>query len=443
MNTQAPMAPPSAQSASNASSSILKIPTARAFLPFLKAARYKGAHGGRGSGKSWFFAGAVVEACVLKQTRAVCIREVQGTLKDSAKQLITDIIALHKLGDQFRILDSEVRGPHDSLIIFKGMQNYNAANIKSLEGYDIAWVEEAQDLSQDSLRMLRPTIRKEGSELWFSWNPRSEYDPIDLYLRGKHPPENAVVRQVNWQDNPWFPDVLRREMLEDRIRSPADAAHVWDGEYEAAPKGAYYAELLALAAQQGRIGRVPHDPAIEVHVSFDLGAGQNQALCFTQRIGREVRWIDCLTGDDDAKSEGYSWYARKMREKPYTYAPLIFPHDGRVREATGKSRAETMESLGFKVETLPLAPIEDGIDAMKRIIPISWIDAERCGPMLTAWKNYREDWDEKLRRSNGHLKDWTNHFADSGRYQAMSYEAPRTKSLSRPQGRRGPDSWMG
>jgi len=382
-----------------------------------------------------------VEACVLKTTRAVCIREVQGTLKDSAKQLITDIIVAHDLGRQFTILEGEIRGPHNSIVIFKGMQNYNSANIKSLEGYDIAWVEEAQDLSQSSLDMLRPTIRKDGSEIWFSWNPQSEFDPVDMFLRGKNAPTDSIVRQVNWSENPWFPEVLRADMVADRARDAAKAAHVWDGEYQQAPKGAYYADLLAKALAEGRIGRVPHDPALEVHVSFDLGVGQTQSLCFTQRVGRELRWIDHLQGDDEAAAEGYTWYARKMREKPYTYAALDFPHDGRVREATGKSRAETMEGLGFKVNVLPMLPVEDGIEAMKRIIPISWIDATKCAKMLTSWKNYRENWDEKLRRSNGPLKDWTNHDADSGRYTAQAYEAPRAKRKSGREYAGG--SWMG
>ena len=376
----------------------------------------------------------------MQPTRMVCIREVQGSLKDSAKQLITDQIALYGLGSMFRVLDAEIRGPNDSLIIFKGMQNYNATNIKSLEGYDVAWVEEAQDLSQKSLDYLDPTIRKEGSELWLSWNPRSEFDPIDIFLRGPRAPVDSVIRQVNWQDNPWFPKVLREQMEHMRATDAAKAAHIWDGEYEQAPTGAYYAGLLAKALEEARITRVPHDPGLEVHVSFDLGVGRTQALAFTQRVGREVRWIDCLEGTEEAADEGYAWYARKMREKPYTYAPLVFPHDGRVRESTGKSRAEFMEGLGFRVEVLPMQPIEDGIEALKRMLPISWIDAAKCAPLLTALKNYRENWDDKLRRSNGPLKDWTNHFADTARYTAMAYETPAVRKS--PERSRGAASWM-
>jgi phage terminase large subunit len=142
--------------------------------------------------------------------------------------------------------------------------------------------------------------------------------------------------------------------------------------------------------------------------------------------------IDYLAGTEEAANEGYSWYARKMREKPYTYAPLLFPHDGRVREATGKSRAETMESLGFKVEVLPMLPVDDGINSVKEALPMMWIDAEKCSAGLTALKNYRENWDDKLRRSNGALKDWTNHAADSLRYTVQGYEEPKIKRPVKP-----------
>lgn len=354
-------------------------------------------------------------------------------------QLMLDKINAHGLKNSFAQVGGEIRGPNDSLIIFRGMQSYNADSIKSLEGYNRAWIAEAQAISQRSLDLLRPTIRKEGSEIWADWNPESEFDPIDIFLRGVNAPKDAIVRRVNWSDNPWFPEVLRKDMFRDRQADAAKAAHIWDGEYHQAPAGSYYAELLAKALHEERVGRVLHDPALEVHVSFDLGVGQTQSLWFTQRAGRELRWIDYLEGNEEAANEGYTWYARKMREKPYTYAPLVFPHDGRVREATGKSRAETMETLGFRVEVLPMLPVEDGIEAMKRVLPISYIDAGKCSTGLTALKNYRENWDDKLRRSNGPLKDWSNHAADSARYTAVAYEAPTTK----PKKGAGPSgSWM-
>jgi phage terminase large subunit len=171
----------------------IRVEVPRAFQPLLKPARYKAAHGGRGGAKSHFFAEQMLIRCYAKTTRAVCIREVQDTLKDSVRQLLIDKIQKLGLGQFFDVREAEIRGLNGSLIIFKGMQNYNAENIKSLEDFDIAWVEEAQTLSDRSLRMLRPTIRKEGSEIWFSWNPRRKTDPVDSMLRGETLPTGAVV----------------------------------------------------------------------------------------------------------------------------------------------------------------------------------------------------------------------------------------------------------
>lgn len=202
------------------------------FVPLLKEARYKGGHGGRGSGKSHFFAEALLERCVLQPgLRAVGIREIQKSLEQSVKRLLEDKIEQLGLGSYFEPQKYEIKTPGDGLIIFQGMQNHTAESIKSLEGYDVAWVEEAQSLSQRSLDMLRPTIRKPGSEIWFSWNPRHNTDPVDKFLRSGERPPSSVVVKANWSDNPWFPEVLREEKDYDRRRDPDKYAHVWEGEY--------------------------------------------------------------------------------------------------------------------------------------------------------------------------------------------------------------------
>jgi phage terminase large subunit len=217
------------------SSSTLQLATPRAFVPFLQPARYKGAHGGRGSGKSHFFAEMLVEQALLRPgLRAVCIREIQKSLEQSVKRLIEDKIAGmgSNVSAMFQVLQFEIKTPGGGLIIFQGMQNHTADSIKSLEGYDIAWIEEAQSLSQRSLDLLRPTIRKPGSEIWASWNPNQPTDPIEVLLRGPEPPPGAIVRQVNWQDNPFFPGVLREEKDYDRRRDPDKYAHIWGGGYQ-------------------------------------------------------------------------------------------------------------------------------------------------------------------------------------------------------------------
>jgi phage terminase large subunit len=210
----------------------LDLQTPIAFQDFLQPSRYKGAWGGRGSGKSHFFAELLIERCLLNPgTRAVCIREVQKSLDQSVKLLLEDKIKSMGVAAQFRILHSHIETPGGGIITFQGMQNHTAESVKSLEGYDVAWVEEAQSLSQRSLDLLRPTIRKPGSELWFTWNPGKATDPVDMLLRGETLPPDAIVRRVNYQDNPWFPEVLAKELEWDRSRDPDKYKHVWLGEY--------------------------------------------------------------------------------------------------------------------------------------------------------------------------------------------------------------------
>lgn len=211
----------------------LKIQTPEWAVPLLQPTRYKGAHGGRGSGKSHQFAEMMIEAHIMDQKRrSVCVREVQKSLAQSVKRLLELKIEQMNAGAYFEVQEAQIKAKKgDGLIIFQGMQNHTADSIKSLEGYDCAWVEEAQSLSQRSLDLLRPTIRKPESELWFTWNPANASDPVDHLLRGPNPPPGAVVTEVNYTDNPWFPEVLRAEMEYDKRRDPDKYSHVWRGGY--------------------------------------------------------------------------------------------------------------------------------------------------------------------------------------------------------------------
>jgi phage terminase large subunit len=210
----------------------LNINTPRWFIPLLENARYKGAYGGRGSGKSHAFAEYIVERCVMGRTDVVCLREVQRSLKQSVKKLIEDKIENMGVGTLFTVQHDRIKhNQNGSLIIFEGLASHTAESIKSLEGFDIAWFEEAQSCSQRSLDLLRPTIRKPGSELLFTWNPSMPTDPIEILLRGDNPPPDAIVKEVNFVNNPWFPDVLQEEMEYDKKRDPDKYAHIWLGDY--------------------------------------------------------------------------------------------------------------------------------------------------------------------------------------------------------------------
>lgn len=212
-------------------SNILAIDTAPVFLPLLQPARYKGAHGGRGSAKSNFFAELWLEENVADKYDFVCLRETLKSLEFSVKKLFESKIAHFNAGAYFEVQDRRILTKHGGVTIFEGMQNHTSESIKSLDGFDRAFFEEAQNASEKSLTLLRPTIRKPGSQLWFAWNPDKPTDPIDLLLRGEEQPPSSIVVQANYMDNPWLPDELRAEMEYDRARDPEKYAHVWLGKY--------------------------------------------------------------------------------------------------------------------------------------------------------------------------------------------------------------------
>lgn len=247
------------------------------FAPFLQPKRYKAAFGGRGSGKSHHFAEDIVDAAVRRPgLRVVCVREVQKTLKESAKRLIEDKITLYGLWPLFgeKPRNDHIVTPGGGVILFQGMQDHTAESIKSLEGFDIAWVEEAQTLSSLSLEFLRPTIRKPGSELWFSWNPRSSLDPVDQFFRGTQPPDNAAIVKVNYSDNPFFPAELEEERIHDSRANRDRYAHIWLGEYEPMAIGAIWDRQTIHSNRRRdlpKMGRivVAVDPAVSAEIGSD------------------------------------------------------------------------------------------------------------------------------------------------------------------------------
>jgi phage terminase large subunit-like protein len=289
---------------------ILEIQTPRVFAPLLAPKRYKAAFGGRGSGKSHHFAEDIVEAAVRQPgLRVVCVREVQKTLKESAKRLIEDKITLHGVWPLFggKPRNDHLVTPGGGVVLFQGMQDHTAESIKSLEGFDIAWVEEAQTLSARSLEFLRPTIRKPGSELWFSWNPRSAQDPVDRFFRGVQPPENAAIVRANYSDNPFFPAELENERLHDSKTNRDRYAHIWLGEYEPMAIGAIWDRQTIHANRRHEVPAdmrrivVAVDPAVSAEDGSDehgivaAGIGEDQrgyVLDDASLKGTPRQWAD-------------------------------------------------------------------------------------------------------------------------------------------------------
>ena len=266
--------------------SVLEIATPRAFVPLLGPARYKGVWGGRGSGKSHFFAEMLVEKAILEPgMRFVCIREVQKSLAQSVKRLIEDKIVALGVGHKFRVVETEIRTPGGGLIAFVGMQNHTADSIKSLEGFSGAWVEEAQSLSARSLQLLRPTLRREGSELWFSWNPEDPEDPVDQLLRGERRIRDAVVVKANWRDNPWFPDTLEDERRRDLERDPDEYDHVWEGGYITIADAVIFRNRVSVEAFD-----TPSD--VRFFHGADWGFSQDPTVLMRCFVRDEVLYVD-------------------------------------------------------------------------------------------------------------------------------------------------------
>lgn len=418
--------------------SVLRIETAEVFEPLLSPARYKAAFGGRGSGKSHFFAGLMVEDSLAEPgisgegLRSVCIREVQKDLTQSAKLLIEDKLSAYGLGeaDGFKIFRDVIETPGDGIIIFKGMQDYTAESVKSLEKFKRAWWEEAQTGSATSLGLLRPTIRDEGSEIWASWNPRRKVDPIDLMFRSGIAPTGSVVVKANWSDNPWFPKVLEQERLDCLRDKPDQYDHIWEGGYAAIIDGSYYAAAIAKARQDGRIGRVYEDPLFAIRIHCDIGGTGKKADAFTmqadQFVGKEIRVLDYYEARGQPVGHHLDW----LRKNKYTpgRAIIVLPHDGDTQDAVyDVSYRSAFEAAGYDVEVIPnqgTGAAMMRIEAGRRWFPRILFNEATTGPLLDALGWYHEKKDEARDIGLGPEHDWASHGADGFGLMCVTYEEP-------------------
>lgn len=429
----------------------LDIPTAEVFAPLLEPARYKGAWGGRGSGKSHFFGESLIEdslripgECGGEGLLSVCIREVQKTLKDSAFRLLTGKLKKFGLGEAqgFKVYTDRIETPGDGVIIFQGMQDHTAESIKSLEGFKRSWVEEAQTLSAASLKMLRPTIRAPGSELWFSWNTRRKVDPVDVMLRQGILPTGAKVVCANWSDNPWFPKELEQERLDCLRDDPDQYDHIWEGGYVSVADGAYFAKQLAQAKLQRRIGRVAADPLMTYRIFVDIGGTGAKSDAFTmwvaQFIGQEIRVLDYYEAVGQDLATHLAW----LRSNGYTpdRAQIWLPHDGSTNDKVfDVSYESALKQSGYEVTVVPnqgkgaaMARVEEA----RRLFPAMWFDAEKCEAGLEALGWYHEKKDEVRNIGLGPDHDWSSHAADSFGLMCVVHAPPRKKKkIVAPQSR--------
>lgn len=418
----------------------------RVLQPLFRAARYKVAYGGRGGGKSWGIATYLLIEAARQPLRVLCCREFQSSIRESVHKLLSDMIEQHRLTNRYEVLEKTIKGTNGSEILFEGLR-HNIGRIRSLEGIDKVWVEEAANVSRASWEVLIPTIRKNGSEIIVSFNPELESD--ETYQRFvMHPPSDAVLMEINYHDNPWFPDVLRKEMLDLRAKDPDAYQHVYLGKCRYTLDGAIYARELREAQEEGRIAAVPYDPTKPVNVYFDLGWADQTSIWFVQHIAGEVRCIDYL----EDSQRPFADYLHELQRRSYVYNTMWLPHDAKAKSlGTGRSIEEMARGAGWRVRIVPQLSVVDGINAVRTLFPTIWFDRDRCSDGVQALRHYRYDVDPTTGQfSRNPLHDAASHGSDALRYVAVAMQEnrraayparPRRTVLHSPK-ERGSQGWL-
>lgn len=397
--------------------------------------RYKVAYGGRGGTKSWGFARALLLQAWQEPLRVLCTREVQRSIRDSVHQLLADQIQLLGLGQFFSVLRDEIRGRNGSKFIFAGLSNLTAESIKSYEGVDRVWVEEAQAVTRRSWDILIPTIRKEGSEIWVSFNP--ELDTDETWVRFvENTPEDAKVVRVGWEDNPWFPAVLEKErqeflrQVERGARRQEEYDNIWGGKCKPAVDGAIYPDECAAVLKSGRLCPVPYDPTLKVHTVWDLGWNDAMAIGFVQTAASSVRLIDYI--EDSHRT--YDSYVQEIKAKGYNLGKAWLPHDGKARNPqTGKSPIELLNALGLETDVngVPDIGIKQGIEAARQMFPRVYFDKDKCTPLFNRLRRYARVISPTTDEPQGPKRDENAHGADMFRYVAVVEKNLTNDTLNR------------
>jgi phage terminase large subunit len=392
-----------------------------------KKSRYKVLYGGRGGAKSWGIARALLIKGAKDPIRILCAREFQTSIKDSVHKLLCDQIESLGLLSFYEITQTSIRGRNGTEFSFVGLKN-NVSNIKSYEGVDICWVEEAQTTSRLSWNILIPTIRKEGSEIWISFNPELETD--ETYQRFvANPPQDSITMKVNWYDNPWFPETLKQEKDALKARDEEAYNQVWEGLCRQTVDGAIFAREMQQAEKDGRICRVPYDATKPVHAVFDLGWSDSTAIWFLQFVGMETRLIRYI--EDSQKT--ISYYLATMQTYGYVYDKIWLPHDAenKTLAAAGRSIDDIVRAAGYKTEIMPRVPILDSINAARTIFPNCYFDREHTADGLACLRHYRYEVDPETGQfSRNPLHDHYSHGADAFRYIALMIKEPPKRKKS-------------
>ena len=418
-----------------------------------RPARYKVLYGGRGGAKSWGVARALLILGAQKCIRVLCAREFQNSIKDSVLKLFEDQIEDLRLGDFYDAQATQIIGANGTEFGFEGIRQ-NVRRIRSYEGADYVWVEEAEKVTKASWNVLIPTIRKDGSEIWMTFNP--EFEDDETYERFVlHPPRRALIQEINWRDNPWFPKELEEERLECKDRYPDSYDHIWEGKCLHWLEGAIYAKELRKAYAENRITDVAFDPALPVFTSWDLGHTDDTAIWWyqvalgefhiiesyassggslseyaTQILGVAAQ-IDLVDQDVVVKlgkdaSEELQEMAEKIKyRREYRYERHYLPQDARAKTLAAKGKSIIQQLAAAltlqKMQIVPDIGVESGIQAARMMFNRCWFDKEGCDPGLKALRRYQRQLQEdakSFKKIPHH--NWTSHFADAFRMLAVS-----------------------
>lgn len=393
--------------------------------PLFRPSRYKVLWGGRGGAKSWGVARALLIEGARRPLRILCAREIQRTIADSVHRLIADQIKALGLEGNYRILETEIRGVNGTQFLFAGLRQQDIGKIKSLEGVDVVWAEEAQTITKKSWDVLIPTIRKPGSEIWVTFNP--ELDTDDTYVRFVvNPPPDTTLIPVGWQDNPWFPEVLEKERQHLLKTDPDAYENVWEGKCRSSVEGAIYSREIADLVKDGRIRNVPRDPMLKVHTVWDLGWNDQTSIILCQRLHSEIRVIDYIEDSQKTLAE----YVAMLNERRWNWGRDWLPHDGFTKDVKhGKSAEEVLRALGRQPSAVPKTDVESGIKAARLIFPRAYFDTEKSKRLLDCLKRYRRAIPISTNEPASPVHDEYSHGADAFRYLALCVDKMGNEDL--------------
>lgn len=404
--------------------------------------RYKVMYGGRYGIKSWSMARALLIRGAQQPIRWLCARETMESIAQSVHQLLKDQIEALHLEGEYEVQKAAIVGRNGTIFTFAGLA-HNVGSIKSLESYDGVWVEEAQNVSKDSWETLIPTIRKQGSEIWVSFNPNLATD--DTYQRFVlNPPPGAVVVMTSWRDNQWLTPTMREEIEYLQKWDPKAFEHVYEGATRSTVANAIYADEIGRAEKEQRFTIVPYEPKKPVDTYWDLGYGDMVSIWFAQAIGFQYRVCDYYENTQKAIDH----YIQVIQARGYVLGLCVLPWDGGTPAlGTGRSIREMMQAKGLRVRVLPQLKVDQRINAARTVFHQCWFDALKCADGISGLRRYQ--WGPTP--ANGVMKreplhDAASHPADAFGYMALHIKTPETATKTTGPAPRRPDQngrgWM-